>query len=224
VFIANLRCSTQYVTRLRLVTYFLPPALERIKNTYCMVQRPFLYFYIAEWSCHAIMRSCWCSWSYVRLRRWRSIVSVRLSKTIVCIVSRVACRAIRLPTHVPCHVVCVASGSAQCCCCCWWWWWRRGGWGWLARNGDNRNAEWIVSESPFSAAETIHSALRLSPLRVSPRHARHRPVRMNQSICVTEVGHYWQNCYLCWQLFHPAPTRQLSLGQRQSTHYCAASK
>ena len=33
----------QYVTRLRLVTYFLPPALERIKNTYCMGQRPFLY-------------------------------------------------------------------------------------------------------------------------------------------------------------------------------------
>jgi len=27
------------------VTYFLPPALERIKNTYCMGQRPFLYFY-----------------------------------------------------------------------------------------------------------------------------------------------------------------------------------
>ena len=26
----------KYVTRLRLVTYFLPPALERIKNTYCM--------------------------------------------------------------------------------------------------------------------------------------------------------------------------------------------
>jgi len=35
----------KYVTRLRLVTYFLPPALERIKNTYCMGQRPFLYFY-----------------------------------------------------------------------------------------------------------------------------------------------------------------------------------
>ena len=33
----------KYVTRLRLVTYFLPPALERIKNTYCMGQRPFLY-------------------------------------------------------------------------------------------------------------------------------------------------------------------------------------
>jgi len=28
-----------------LVTYFLPPALERIKNTYCMGQRPFLYLY-----------------------------------------------------------------------------------------------------------------------------------------------------------------------------------
>ena len=39
------RIQTEYVTRLRLVTYFLPPALERIKNTYCMGQRPFLYFY-----------------------------------------------------------------------------------------------------------------------------------------------------------------------------------
>jgi len=29
------------------VTYFLPPALERIKNTYCMGQRPFLYLYKA---------------------------------------------------------------------------------------------------------------------------------------------------------------------------------
>ena len=28
------------------MTYFLPPALERIKNTYCMGQRPFLYLYI----------------------------------------------------------------------------------------------------------------------------------------------------------------------------------
>jgi len=26
----------KYVTRLRLMTYFLPPALECIKNTYCM--------------------------------------------------------------------------------------------------------------------------------------------------------------------------------------------
>ena len=33
----------KYVTRLRLVTYFLPQALERIK--YCMGQRPFLYLY-----------------------------------------------------------------------------------------------------------------------------------------------------------------------------------
>jgi len=30
---------------LRLVTYFLQPALERIKNTYCMGKRPFLYLY-----------------------------------------------------------------------------------------------------------------------------------------------------------------------------------
>jgi len=35
----------KYITQLHLVTYFLPPALERIKNTYCMGQRPFLYFY-----------------------------------------------------------------------------------------------------------------------------------------------------------------------------------
>ena len=35
-----------YLTRLHLVKYFLPPALKRIKNTYCMAKRPFLYFYI----------------------------------------------------------------------------------------------------------------------------------------------------------------------------------
>jgi len=35
----------KYVTRRSRVTYFLPPARERIKNTYCMGQRPFLYFY-----------------------------------------------------------------------------------------------------------------------------------------------------------------------------------
>ena len=29
-----------------LVRYFLLPALERIKNTYCMGKRPFLYFYL----------------------------------------------------------------------------------------------------------------------------------------------------------------------------------
>jgi len=33
----------KYVTRLHLVTYFLPPALKLIKNTYCMGKRPFLY-------------------------------------------------------------------------------------------------------------------------------------------------------------------------------------
>ena len=27
------------------MTYFLPPALEHIKNTYCMGKRPFLYLY-----------------------------------------------------------------------------------------------------------------------------------------------------------------------------------
>ena len=36
----------KYVIRLRLVTYFLQPALERIKNTYCMGKRPFLYLYV----------------------------------------------------------------------------------------------------------------------------------------------------------------------------------
>jgi len=33
----------KYVTRRSRVTYFLPPARERIKNTYCMGQRPFLF-------------------------------------------------------------------------------------------------------------------------------------------------------------------------------------
>jgi len=33
----------KYVTRLRLVTYFLQPAQERIKNTYCIGKRPFLF-------------------------------------------------------------------------------------------------------------------------------------------------------------------------------------
>jgi len=32
----------------RRVTYFLPPALERIKNTYCMDKRPFLYLYQSQ--------------------------------------------------------------------------------------------------------------------------------------------------------------------------------
>jgi len=32
--------------QLPLVTYFLQPALERIKNTYCMGKRSFLYFYL----------------------------------------------------------------------------------------------------------------------------------------------------------------------------------
>ena len=35
----------KYVTRLRLVTYFLQPALECMKNTYCMGKRPFLYIH-----------------------------------------------------------------------------------------------------------------------------------------------------------------------------------
>ena len=49
VFLIRSRASgKKYVTRLRLVTYFLPPALERIKNTYCMGQRPFLYLYYIQ--------------------------------------------------------------------------------------------------------------------------------------------------------------------------------
>jgi len=35
----------KYVTRLRLVTYFLQPALEHIKNTYCTGKRLFVYLY-----------------------------------------------------------------------------------------------------------------------------------------------------------------------------------
>ena len=47
VFLIRSRAGCKkYVTRLRLVTYFLQPALERIKNTYCMDKRPFLYLYI----------------------------------------------------------------------------------------------------------------------------------------------------------------------------------
>ena len=36
----------KYVTRLRLVKYFLPPALERIKNTYCIIAWARERFYI----------------------------------------------------------------------------------------------------------------------------------------------------------------------------------
>ena len=52
-------------TRLHLVTYFLPPALERIKNMYCMGQRPFLYLYcIVVTSRHCVLHhklaiKCW---------------------------------------------------------------------------------------------------------------------------------------------------------------------
>ena len=35
----------KYVTRLRLVTYFLQPALKRIKDTYCIGKRLCLYLY-----------------------------------------------------------------------------------------------------------------------------------------------------------------------------------
>jgi len=35
--------SKKYITR-RILMYFLQPARERIKNTYCMGKRPFLYF------------------------------------------------------------------------------------------------------------------------------------------------------------------------------------
>jgi len=37
----TLLAAPRDVTRLRLVTYFLHPALERIKNTYCVGKRPF---------------------------------------------------------------------------------------------------------------------------------------------------------------------------------------
>ena len=51
------------VTRLCLMTYFLPPALERIKNTYCMDKRPFLYLYalVNPKSKQLIMRSRYCT-------------------------------------------------------------------------------------------------------------------------------------------------------------------
>ena len=41
----SLKIARRLAIKIRLVTYFLPPALERIKNTYCMGQRPFLYLY-----------------------------------------------------------------------------------------------------------------------------------------------------------------------------------
>jgi len=45
VFLIRSRAGCEkYVTRLRLVTYFSQPALERIKSTYCMGKRSFLYF------------------------------------------------------------------------------------------------------------------------------------------------------------------------------------
>ena len=33
----------KYVTRRNRVSYFLPPARERIKNTYCISKRPFIF-------------------------------------------------------------------------------------------------------------------------------------------------------------------------------------
>jgi len=46
VFLIRCRAGCKkYVTWLRVVTYLSQPALERIKNTYCMGKRPFLYFY-----------------------------------------------------------------------------------------------------------------------------------------------------------------------------------
>jgi len=66
-----IRCRAggkKYVTRLRLMTYFLPPALERIKNTYCMGQRPFLYFYI-------VLCWVWCDWPLTLLTgHWLSVL------------------------------------------------------------------------------------------------------------------------------------------------------
>ena len=66
-------------TRLHLVTYFLPPALERIKNMYCMGQRPFLYLYcivVTSWHCvlhHKLAIKCWTVDSAVVTHRcpWR---------------------------------------------------------------------------------------------------------------------------------------------------------
>ena len=52
----------KYVTRLRLVTYFLPPARERIKNTYCMDQRPFLYSYCALDLSNIVTRYTFVKW------------------------------------------------------------------------------------------------------------------------------------------------------------------
>ena len=60
-----IRCiagGKKYVTRLRLVTYFLPPALERIKNTYCMGKRPFLYLYYSISSCERKIIRTRCEW------------------------------------------------------------------------------------------------------------------------------------------------------------------
>jgi len=46
VFLIRSRAGCKnYITWLRLVTYFLQPALECIKNTYCMGKRLFLYLY-----------------------------------------------------------------------------------------------------------------------------------------------------------------------------------
>ena len=41
--IRSIAGGKKYVTRRSRVTYFLPPARERIKHTYCMGQRPFLF-------------------------------------------------------------------------------------------------------------------------------------------------------------------------------------
>jgi len=54
------------------VTYFLPPALERIKNTYCMGQRPFLYLY---WIYYYFSYSHWAKeW-------WRHLARLAVSNT-----------------------------------------------------------------------------------------------------------------------------------------------
>jgi len=43
--------SKKYVTRCSPVTYFLQPARQRIKNTYCMSKRPFLFLLYLQRIC-----------------------------------------------------------------------------------------------------------------------------------------------------------------------------
>ena len=65
----------------RLVTYFLPPALERIKNTYCTGQRPFLYFYWTILVQVIVMQACF-SETQCTLQLVLTITVSRFSNTI----------------------------------------------------------------------------------------------------------------------------------------------